>query len=52
MVDSSRTLPVESFENEQFEIKQLAYKLWETKFNNRANSLIDSLQKANPIVFF
>ncbi|MDA3870742.1 MAG: peptidylprolyl isomerase [Candidatus Marinimicrobia bacterium] len=52
MVDSSRALPVESFENEQFEIKQLAYKLWETKFNNRANSLIDSLQKANPIVFF
>ena len=52
MVDSSRALPVESFENEQFEIKQLAYKLWETKFNTRANSLIDSLQKANPIVFF
>ncbi len=52
MVDSSRTLPVESFEDEQFRIKQLAYKLWETKFNNRANSLIDSLQKANPIVFF
>ena len=52
VVDSSKTIPIKSFEEEQVRIKQLAYKLWETKFNNRANSLIDSLQKANPIVFF
>ncbi|MEA3499594.1 MAG: peptidylprolyl isomerase [Candidatus Marinimicrobia bacterium] len=52
MVDSSRSLPIKSFQDEEFKIKQLAYKLWETRFNNRAKSLIDSLKKANPVVFF
>lgn len=52
MVDSSKSLNIKSFQEEQFKIKQLAYKLWETKFNNRAKSLIDSLKKTNPIVFF
>ncbi len=52
MVDDSRKLPIKSYDEEQANIKRLAYQLWETKFNNMAKSLIDSLKTSNPVTFY
>ncbi|MEA1985927.1 MAG: peptidylprolyl isomerase [Candidatus Marinimicrobia bacterium] len=51
LVDSSRSVEIESYEDKQLAIKQLGYSMWESKINNRMKTLIDSLITNNPVSF-